>query len=160
MEVAVVHWNFVSSSWFADAVLVLVGFVGMPLLVCLLMRFQLWTWPWNLFGFSRWYVGLKPMTIGFGVFALLGPPFFLVVISTCWLLDRLQLTHNNTDLVTVICGPLWIAMMSGVPYLYLRRRLRRGQADGTLCPNCGIRLPKRSERCSVCAMPAPFAETK
>src|SRR5580698_4776914 len=119
--------RIVNSEWFIDPLFFVAGFVFLPLLVCLYTKFM---------------SDAKPQTVPgqlfvYGFLALAGPPFFFMVVLLSWLYDRYYHSDSPTRMSEVLLVPLWVALVSGLPYLYLRRRIKRGQMQGIYCPVCG-----------------------
>ena len=132
----------VASEWLSGLLFFFAGFIFQPLLVCLFAKLTSDAKPKSVPGQSFVY----------GAMALAGPPFIFVAAILGWLIDRLEHVYRPTStLVPELCiAPLWVASVAGLPYLYLRRRIKRGQVQGIYCAVCGGDLSAKPDQCPQC----------
>lgn len=110
--------RLLSEDHWADIVGVPAACVIQPLIACLCVKFSLWLMPGSTGAQAQLY----------GVATLLFTPFAFFVLLIAWLLGRLGVLNVEWPFWWVFAAPAWVALMGGVPYLYVRRRLRHERA--------------------------------
>lgn len=111
-----------SEDQWADFVGVLAAYVVLPLIACLCARVSLSPMPRTAGAQLELYC----------VMTLLFTPFTFFILLIAWLLGRLGIHDMEAPFWWVFGGPVWVALIGGAPYLYLRRRLQReSQKAGT-----------------------------
>lgn len=106
------------SEWLLECGVYVAAFVVIPCLACLWARLMTHMLPQSIQG----------QLFVYGALALMGPAIVFVTESIAWLTDRLGWTETGSSLSFAFVGSLWTAMVFGLPYWYLRRRMKRGKA--------------------------------
>jgi hypothetical protein len=101
-----------------ESAMYVAAFVLPPLLACLWAKLMTDVMPKSIQG--QLFVN--------GALALMGPAILVVTEFFCWLTDRLGWTQTGSSLGFAFLGSLWTVMVFGLPYLYLRRRMKRDKA--------------------------------